>query len=103
MDAAIVVLVSLVVNWFINGVKDATNKNWNGLISRITALAAAVIAVSGYAHQTVPMLDTIQLTTLNFGAQIALAVGVAASGGTIVDILRTFNRSDESTQPTLVP
>lgn len=102
-ETAIIALVSVVVNWLINGAKDITNQNWNGLITRVVAWVVAFGAVSLYAHQTMPILNQVNLSTLNGGAQAALALGMAASGGTISDVLRTFNRSDGTVQPTLVP
>lgn len=103
METAIIALVSVVVNWVINGVKDITNQNWNGVATRVTAYVVSLGSVAMYAHQTIPILNSINLSALNGGAQAALALGMAASGGTISDILRTFNKSDGTVQPTLLP
>lgn len=102
-ETAIIALVSVVVNWLINGLKDITNYNWNGVITRAVAYAVSLGSVVLYAHQSIPILNFINLHTLNGGAQAALALGMAASGGTISDVLRTFNRSDGTVQPTLLP
>lgn len=102
MGTAVIALVSVVVNWLINGLKDLLNKNWNGVVTRISAYAVSLGTVAVYAHQTIPILNSISLSALNGGAQAMLALGLAASGGTIADLFRTLNSSDGTVQAKLL-
>lgn len=103
MEATVLAAISVVINWWLNLMKDVTNKNWNGVLTRVVALVVAIITVMTAAHQSIPILGSINLQSLNGGAQLGLALFGAASAGTVTDVLRTFNRADVNVQPKLAP
>lgn len=106
MDTPIVALVAIVVHWFTESVKDVKNKNVNGIATRLIAIGLAWSTVVVAAHQvwagTVHVLGSTSLSNLNGVGQLILAVGLAAGGGTLQDVLRTLNTSDPSVSSKLL-
>lgn len=99
--------LALVVYWSVGFLKDVTNRNWNGVLTRVTALAGAFAAVVLYCHTRWAVGFHIDSTTtlagLNWGEQLLVALTFAAGGGTLSDTLRTLNRADGTVAYTLIP
>jgi len=102
---AALVPLSIVIYWFIGMVKDATNKNWNGVATRLAAVAAAFGAVVLYAHSSINLGGNSHdvIKTLSWTDQLLAALLFAATAGTGSDVLRTFNRSDTTVDERLLP
>lgn len=99
--------LALVVYWSVGFLKDVTNKNWNGVITRLVALVGAFGAVVLYCHTRwasgFHIDSSTTLAGLGWAEQVLVALTFAAGGGTVSDTLRTLNRSDGSVAYTLIP
>lgn len=101
-----VVSIGFVVYWLIGALKDVTNRNVNGLLTRAIALAAGAAAVWAYGQtdwaEGVKIGGQI-LSDLNAVEIVLAGLSLASLAGTGSDALRAFNRSDESVAPKLLP
>jgi len=106
---AAMIPLGILIYWITDTVKDVTNKNWNGLITRVVAVGAAFLAVVAYAHSSIDLGGDVGKTghdlisQLSWVDQLLLSVVFAATAGTGNDILRTFNSSDGAYNETMIP
>jgi hypothetical protein len=81
--------LAFLVTWVTETLKDATNKNWNGLTTRIAAYVGSFAVVSAFAHTPWAVSVTIahgtNLSTLNWAALALVALAVTAGAGTLAD------------------
>lgn len=89
--ASVVALAPLafLVTWVTETLKDATNKNWNGLTTRIAAYVGSFAVVSAFAHTpwavSVAIAHGTNLSTLNWAALALVSLAVTAGAGTLAD------------------
>lgn len=101
---AALVPLTFMINWLVDGLKDVTNKNWNGLITKVTAYVGAFAVISLYAHSTLDLGKSLAFVSRLPWQGLALAsLAVAASGGTLADYLRARNPADTNVKDKLVP
>ncbi len=102
---AVLVPLAFIIYWIVGLLKDATNRNLNGVVTRVIAFVGAFIVIVLYAHSSIDLGGSARAAFDSLGTadQILLALAVAAGGGTLSDGFRTFNRHDTNVAPTLVP
>jgi hypothetical protein len=106
---AAMIPLGILIYWITDAVKDATNKNWNGLITRVVAVVASFIAIALYAHSSIDLGGEVGKTghdlisQLSWNDQLLLSVVFAATAGTGNDILRTFNHNDYTVKESIIP
>jgi hypothetical protein len=92
-----------VLYWLMGLVKDITNQNWNGIITRVGAFIVAFGVVNLYAHSKLEFGGADVIADLPWQALALAALAIAAGGGTLNDTFRTFNHSDSNVIETLIP
>lgn len=103
MEAWIIAVLGVTGKWATDFVKDITNKNLNGILTRMVAVAIAWGLIALSSHQSIPVLvNTLDLTKLSGFDLFLLSFPVAATAGTGNDILRTFNHADTNVQAKLI-
>lgn len=101
---AALVPLTFLITWLTDTVKDVTNKNWNSLLTKAVAVAAAFSVISLYAHGSLDVGGSLKyISTVPWQGLLLAALILAASGGTLADTLRAFNKSDASVKSTLLP
>lgn len=106
---AAMVPLGILIYWLTDLEKNVTNKNVNAILTKLSTVAIAFLAVVVYAHSSIELGGAAGkaghdlLSSLSWGDQLLLCVLFAATAGTGSDILRTFNNSDPTVKPTLIP
>lgn len=105
---AAMIPLGILIYWMTDLVKDAKNKDWNAVVTKITSVAIAFVAVVVYAHSSIELGGDSSkaahalISALSWTDQLLLCVVFAATAGTGSDVLRTFNSSDTSVKKTLL-
>lgn len=106
---AAMIPLGILIYWFTDTVKDVTNRNWNGLLTRAVAVGGSFLAIVLYAHSSINLGGDAGKTGHDLISQLAwvdqllLSLVFAATAGTGNDVLRTFNRNDGGVKETLIP
>lgn len=105
---AAMIPLGILIYWLTDLEKDVTNKNWNGIFTKLSTVIIAFIAVVVYAHSSIELGGDAGKTghdlisALSWGDQLLLCVLFAATAGTGSDVLRTFNSSDGNVKAKLL-
>lgn len=101
---AALVPLSFVVYWTVDLLKDITNGDRNAILTKVGALVFADVIFTLYAHGGLDVGGSLKYVSNVPWQGILLAAWVlAASGGTLSDVLRTFNRNDPTVKSKLLP
>lgn len=107
IDLATLVVVlaplAIVLHWFVDLGKDVTNRNANGVLTKLFAFAGGFLLVFLAAHSSIDFGNGV-LPRLSWTDELLLGLLVAATGGTVIENgLKAINRADTSTTAKLVP
>jgi hypothetical protein len=106
---AAMIPLGILIYWFTDLVKDVTNRNWNGLLTRAVAVGASFLAIVFYAHSSINLGGDLGetghdlISQLGWVDQLLLSLVFAATAGTGNDVLRTFNHNDYTVKESIIP
>lgn len=107
---AVVLPLVPVIYWIVDLSKDVTNKNINGLITKLVAIGAGYLVLYLFSESDINLgTDNVAtnardvLAVMSWQGLALLALVIASTGGTLADFLRARNGADTSVKPTLLP
>lgn len=101
---AALVPLAFMIYWVTDAVKDVTNRDVNGIVTKVAAYVGAWVVVSLYAHSQVDLGGSAAaLAALPWQGTALIALAIAAGGGSFSDYLRARNAADTSVKSKLLP
>ena len=101
---AALIPLTIAINWVVNLLKGITNLDKNDIVTRVTAYVGAFVVVTLYAHGDLDVGGSLAyVSQLPWQGLAFASLFIAAGGGTLADVLKTFNRADTSVAKKLLP
>ena len=106
-QVSVLVALAFAVNKVVSTVKDATNRQWNGVITQVAVWVLAFLAIVLAAHsqltQNLPLPGVgLPLSTLDWPSQVLLALFAGSTGSVVFDFKKAFDSTDSAAEPTLL-
>lgn len=101
---AALVPLTFLIHWLTDMSKDVTNRDWNSLFTKWWATGVAFLVTTLYAHGSLDIGGSLKyVSNVPWPGLLLAALILASSGGTLADVLRTFNKSDTTVKSKLIP